>query len=99
MSTTVTNVFVNEQRELLNKCVVKFKFEKTDGTIKEAVGTTNLKFIPDSKHPHNPAATSNSVIPYYDLEVGDWRSMQINTQFIPVKSWKSVPKEYKAFAK
>lgn len=99
MSVTVTNQFVTEQKELLNKCVVRFKFQKADGSIKETVGTTNLKFIPDAKHPKNPAATSDSTIPYYDLEVGDWRSMQINSQFIHIKSWKSVPAQYKAHAK
>lgn len=96
---SVTNQFVEEQKALLNKCVVKFKFQKTDGTIREAIGTTNLKFIPEAKHPKNPAATSDSQIPYYDLESGSWKSMQINAQFIHMKSWKSVPAQYKANAR
>lgn len=96
---TVTNQFVQQQKDLLNNCVVKFQFQKTDGSIRTAVGTTNLKFIPEAKHPKNPAATSDNTIPFYDLESGSWKSMQINAQFMHLKNWKSVPKDYKKHAK
>lgn len=96
---TVTNQFVQQQKELLESCVVKFKFQKTDGSIREAIGTTNLKFIPVAQHPKNPAAVSDNTIPYYDLETGKWKSMQINAQFMHIKNWKSVPKAYTQFAR
>ncbi len=99
MSTTVTNKFVDTQRELLDKCVVRFQFQKKDGSIREAVGTTNLKFIPDAKHPKNAKPIVDSTIPYYDLEEGKWKSMQINAQFMHLNSWKSVPVKYKQHAK
>lgn len=95
---TVTNQFVDIQREQLNKCVVKFQFQKTDGSIREAVGTTNLKFIPSDKHPKNATNTNDSTIPYYDLESGKWKSMQINAQYISLKVWKSVPAKYQQYA-
>ena len=92
----MTNQFFAEQKELFNKCVVRFKFKKTDGTIREAVGTTNNKFIPASQHPKNPAApASDKTIPYYDLEAGKWKSMQIDASFMHLQSWKSVPAKYK----
>lgn len=99
MAVTITNQFVDTQRELLSKCVVKFQFQKVDSTIREAVGTTNLKFIPEDKHPKNPLAVSGNTIPYYDLESGEWKSMQINAQFMHLKNWKSVPIAYQTYAK
>lgn len=98
-TTNVTNQFVDLQKEFLNKCVVKFQFQKADGSIREAVGTTNLKFIPDNMHPKNTAATNDKTIPYYDLEAGSWKSMQINAQYMQLKTWKSVPQKYSIYAK
>ena len=61
----------------------KFKFQKIDGTLREAVGTTNLKFIPAEKHPKNVnAPLPNNTIPYFDLVENKWKSMNINSQFI-----------------
>ena len=98
MSTVVTNQFVELQREFLEKCVVKFQFQKVDGSIRESIGTTNLKFIPLDKHPKNPSKVSDNTIVYYDLESGGWKSMQINAQFMILKTWKSVPEKYSQFA-
>ena len=91
----ITNLFVDEQREIFNKCVVKCRFQKIDGSIREAIGTTNLKFIPIEHHPKNPANIQQNQISYFDLESYSWKSMTINTQFIIMKIWKSVPNMYK----
>lgn len=91
---STSNKFIDEQRELLNKCVIRFKFVKADGTDAEAVGTTNLKFIPADKHPKNPGAVKQNQIAYFDLEKNDWRSMQLDAPFIVLNMWKSLPKKY-----
>ena len=94
----MTNQFIDEQKELLNKCVVRFKFKKADGSIREAVGTTNSKFIPVALHPKTTstvAPANDKTIPYFDLEAGKWKSMQIDASFMHLQSWKSVPAKYK----
>ena len=53
--------------------IVKFYFQKVDGTIREAWGTTNPNIIP--KTDSNRTYT-NTVKVYYDTEKQAWRSFK-----------------------
>ncbi len=66
-------------REALSNGVLVFTFIKSDGTRREAVGTTNTLLIPIDKRPkgvigHEP---NYGAIPFFDLELGEWRSFRV----------------------
>lgn len=59
----------------------RFSYLKKDGSIREAVGTLNLKIIPEEHHPKSDEGTKRETAPgiftYYDLTAdgkGGWRS-------------------------
>ena len=71
-------------RQWLNKGVVTFTFQKKNGDVREAKGTTNLLLIPREDHPHPmgpESVTPFSAIAFYDLDKRAWRSFSI-THFI-----------------
>ncbi|MCQ2232479.1 MAG: SH3 beta-barrel fold-containing protein [Paludibacteraceae bacterium] len=65
--------------------IVKFYFEKVDGTIREAFGTLKSDLLP----PHNPDAKphkqNDSVVTYYDTEKESFRCFKI-ANFIRIAS-------------
>ena len=71
------NTDIKSFKEALRERVVSFKFNKKDGTIREAKGTTKSDLIPETqlstgtgrKYTPNP----NSV-KYFDIEKEGWRS-------------------------
>jgi hypothetical protein len=73
----------NEIKKMLAESAVpvQISFTKKDGTLRNMVGTTNLKLIPESDHPKNnkcektESETSQRV---YDLENNGWRSFIIS---------------------
>jgi len=55
--------------------IVKFKFRKVDGTIREAVGTLCVDFLPST--PVKGYRKPNDTIQvYYDIEKGEFRSFK-----------------------
>ncbi len=61
-------------KSMLSEGPIRFSFIKTDGTIREAYGTTNLGEIDKSNHPSGgsgPAGTTT----FFDLEALAWRSV------------------------
>ena len=75
-------------RKKLSTGVWQFSYFKTDGSIREAVGTLCMDLIPEDKHPkgdmsdgaaRKPAA---GVFTYYDLyadgDCGGWRSFRLD---------------------
>ena len=75
-------------RQKLSTGVWRFSYFKTDGSIREAVGTLSMDLIPEDKRPkgdmsdgaaREPAA---GVFPYYDLladgDTGAWRSFRLD---------------------
>lgn len=56
----------------------KFTYEKLDGTIREAKGTTRMEDIPEGSKPKG--GTSGSSIAYYDLDANGWRSVAENQE-------------------
>lgn len=68
-----------ELKEKLKNGVVKFSYEKKDGTIREAEGTTKVSILEE----HNAVPQENSgysytdeVTRYYDINSEGWRSFR-----------------------
>ena len=61
-------------RTRLREGIVNFAFRKLDGTIRIAVGTTNLGLIPEQHRPIGLFTTSDASVRFYDIEKGAWRS-------------------------
>lgn len=63
---------------------VKFEFIKKDGSIRAAIGTTNLVVIPQDQWPkdmgaENKSPKNASVVTYYDMEKLSWRSCRADS--------------------
>lgn len=59
----------------LNEGVVSFTYKKSDGTTRQATGTTKTDLIPEGKRPTSNRNTAESqTISYYDTSKQDWRS-------------------------
>ena len=63
---------------LLDKNIVRFTYEKVDGTIRHAIGTRNLCLACQALNISIPMPKSGRSNPtaYYDLEKRDWRSFR-----------------------
>ena len=62
-------------RSKLNEGAVQFAFKKLDGSLRTALGTTNLSSIPQESHPQGVRDASNKVVTFFDLEKQEWRSV------------------------
>ena len=62
----------------MSKGIVVFCYYKKDGSIRDAVGTTNPRIIPDWAKPvavpESNAKQIYSAHAYFDISVGGWRS-------------------------
>ena len=65
----------------LSEGATKFAFVKKDGSVRIALGTTNLQIVPRDKHPKGNKA-SDKVVTFFDLEKQAWRSLSNETEFI-----------------
>ena len=90
---TETKVTLNGLKMLLSENhSVKFKFKKTDGTERVAVGTRNPKVIEESNWiPKNTKKQSDKVVCFYDIEIDEWRCL--NKELNPVVVVKEINKE------
>jgi len=61
-------------RNLLQTGIVKFYFQKRDGELREAYGTTKLDDIPFDKRPRGGRAP-NGVTPFFCIQNQEWRSV------------------------
>lgn len=59
-------------RVAMKSRIVKFYFQKVDGTIREAYGTLSVALIPPTSD-GNPRQKNDTVQTYYDSERQDWR--------------------------
>jgi hypothetical protein len=67
----------NTLRSRLREGVVQFAFEKLDGSLRTAIGTTNLSSIPTESHPQGVRESSEKVVTFFDMEKKEWRSVSI----------------------
>lgn len=52
--------------------IVRFYFQKVDGSIREAYGTLNASIVPETSG-NDTRKKNDTVQVYYDSERGDWR--------------------------
>ncbi len=82
-------------RSMLRKGVVKFKYEKKDGSIRIAEGTLKKSLIPEiDKDGGAESDFPKDCFGYYDLEKDDWR-MFIRDNFIGIIEDKQSKKDKK----
>lgn len=75
-------------RKKLQSGTYRFSYFKTDGSIREAVGTLDMSRIPEDKRPKGDMSDgaarepATGVFPYYDLyadgDAGGWRSFRLD---------------------
>lgn len=65
-------------KKTLNKGEISFKYEKKDGTFREAKGTTSFILIPEESLPKtkdDDKDKDKSICSYFDTEIKQWRSV------------------------
>ena len=73
MSEALKNAWTNiKLRAAMKERIVKFYFQKVDGSIREAYGTLKGSLLPDSKGTDN-RKKSDTVQTYFDTERGEFR--------------------------
>ena len=71
-------------RDKLRSGIYRFSYFKTDGSIREAIGTLNFDLIPEEHHPKSLSAARSdsseeySSFRYYDLDANGWRSFLLD---------------------
>lgn len=70
---------VKQLRNALSTSVVRFYFKKLDGTLREALGTRNVKLIPKAVSPKFIEDQSSKAIVYWDLEEESFRSVSVKS--------------------
>ena len=76
---------IQDLRKALNEGIVLFQFQKIDGTLRDARGTTSPDLIPTPDTPQNKrtpeqqAAYERQTVAFYDIDKKGWRSMRIDT--------------------
>lgn len=61
---------------MLSEGRVTFSYTKTDGTIRQATGTTKTDLIPEADRSTATNTDESAVIAYYDLGKNGWRSFR-----------------------
>lgn len=69
-----------ELRSRLNEGTVQFAFKKLDGTLRTAVGTTNLNTVPLEHHPSGEGHSSPASVRYFDIGKNAWRSVSVTQE-------------------
>lgn len=67
-----------ELKGMLATGIVRFKYEKKDGTIREAIGTTNPRFI-SMVYTYKGAGGNDKTVPYWDLQKFCWRCCRVES--------------------
>ena len=71
-----------EFRAKLSAGKYRFSYFKTDGSIREAIGTLNPEYIPSDKQPvadnPSPITPHYGTFPYFDLGRNSWRSFRLD---------------------
>ena len=76
---------IQDLRKALNEGIVLFQFQKIDGTLRAARGTTcpDLVPTPDTpkgvRTPEQQAAYNRQTVAFYDIDKKAWRCMRIDT--------------------
>lgn len=65
----------NKLREKLLEGMTQFAFRKRDGSLRLAMGTTNLGLILIQWHPKGTGKTTDATVRYFDIQRQRWRSV------------------------
>ena len=80
-----TSVVTPDQLEnLLKTGIVKFSFQKLDGSLRPAYGTLDERGIPVDKRGKSTVKKGTSV-PFFDVELQEWRAMHKDAKFVVEK--------------
>jgi len=55
--------------------IIKFFFQKKDGTLRVAIGTRDLDSIPVEHHPKGKGNPARNTVSFYDCVKETWRSI------------------------
>jgi len=75
---------INDLRSALHEGIVIFQFQKIDGSLRPARGTTCPDLVPTSdvpkgvRTPAQQAAFERRTVTFYDIDKKAWRSMRID---------------------
>jgi len=72
---TLTPITHDGLRAELRQGPIAFAFKKLDGTLRTAVGTTNLGLVPIEHHPKGRRESSPRAVVFFDIEKREWRSL------------------------
>lgn len=64
--------------------VTTFAFRKLDGSLRTAVGTTNLTIIPVESHPTGAGKSSEKVVTFFDIEKREWRCLSAKVEVFAI---------------
>ena len=69
---------LEQLRECMQHSVVRFSYKKTNGEVRDALGTLNVKEIEDrgGNLPKGTGETPTDTFPYWDVNSGGWRSFR-----------------------
>jgi hypothetical protein len=70
-------ITISKFKNLLNEGELSFSFEKVNGELREARGTTNTNKIPAANLSQG-GETPGEKTSYFDLDKGAWRSVSID---------------------
>ena len=76
MAVEDATAYKEQIRAALAQGEVAVTFTKADGSQRVLRGTTDLSFVPASKHPKGEGRQNADVQPVFDLDVGEWRSFR-----------------------
>lgn len=60
-----------KMRAMMMQRIVKFYYQKVDGSIREAYGTLKVDLLP--RHEESGRKKNDTVQVYFDTEIGEWR--------------------------
>ena len=75
---------IYDLRKALNEGIVNFQFQKIDGTLRPARGTTCPDLVPapdtpkGARTPEQQAAYNRCTVTFFDIDKKAWRSMRID---------------------
>ena len=76
----LTRISHTDLRSELREGVVTFAFKKLDGSLRTAVGTTNLSLVPAEQRPTGRRSSSPNSVTFFDLEKRQWRSLSLTAE-------------------
>lgn len=77
---TLTPITHDGLRAELRQGIVAFAFKKLDGTLRTAIGTTNLGLVPIERHPKGRRESSPLAVTFFDVEKREWRSLSTRVE-------------------